>query len=68
MSGLTEKLLQEIESASEPIQREALDFLLFLKAKEAAGKAGNKGLVALAQTAWAPDWDAPGEDEAWRDL
>jgi uncharacterized protein (DUF433 family) len=33
MSALTQRLFSEIESASEPVKAEALDFVLFLKAR-----------------------------------
>ena len=33
MSSLTQRLFSELESAPEPVQAEALDFVLFLKAR-----------------------------------
>jgi hypothetical protein len=70
MSALTETLVREIESAPEPMQQEVFHFLLFLKvkAREQATREGREDLLPLAQSAWAADWDAPEEDEAWRDL
>jgi hypothetical protein len=68
MSALILTLIREIESASEPVQQEVLDFLMFLKARERSRNEGIGNLLPLAQTAWRRDWDTPEEDEAWRDL
>ena len=68
MSALTHALIEELQTAPEPVQREVLDFLVFLKARQAVLKEGHEDLLPLAQTAWAADWDTPEEDEAWRDL
>lgn len=68
MSALTQTLIKELKSAPEPLQQEVLDFLVFLKSRQAAGNENREDLLSLAQTAWGPDWDTPEEDEAWRDL
>jgi hypothetical protein len=68
MCALTQKLIEEIKSAPDTVQREVLDFLVFLKTKETSRGDGSENLLLLAQTAWSPDWDTPEEDEAWRDL
>jgi len=68
MSDLTQALIEEIQSAPEPMRREVFDFLVFLKGRRAAEKEGREDLLPLAQSAWAPDWNTPEEDEAWRDL
>jgi hypothetical protein len=68
VSVLTATLIEEIKSAPEPVQREVLDFLAFLKARHASVDQGSDDLLLLAQTAWAVDWETPEEDEAWRDL
>ena len=68
MSALTHALIEEIKTAPEPVQREVMDFLVFLKGQQAARQEGREDLLPLAQTAWGPDWNTPGEDEAWRDL
>ena len=68
MSTLTKTLIEEIKSAPETVQREVLDFLAFLKARQIAQAEGREDLRPLAQTAWAADWSTPEEDEAWRDL
>ncbi len=68
MSELTARLIEEIRTAPEAVQREVLDFLEFLKRRHAAGLQEQESLLPLAQTAWAADWDTPEEDEAWRDL
>lgn len=43
MSTLTQQLLTEIETAPEPVQRELLDFVLFVKARH-ADDAGGTGV------------------------
>lgn len=68
MSTLTKTLIAEIKSAPETVQREVLDFLAFLKARQLAQAEGRENLLPLAQTTWAADWNTPEEDEAWRDL
>lgn len=65
---MTQALIEEIQTAPEPVQREVLDFLVFLKAQQAGKQEGHENLLPLAQTAWAADWDTAEEDEAWRDL
>lgn len=64
MKALTDTLIQEIKTVPEEVQREVLDFLSFLKARQE----GRENLLPLAQTAWGPDWNTAEEDEAWRDL
>jgi hypothetical protein len=66
MTALTQSLIEEIKSAPESVQREILDFLAFLKAREA--REGQENLLPLAHSAWAADWANPEEDAAWRDL
>jgi hypothetical protein len=68
MSDVTHELIKEIQNAPEPVQRELLDFLVFLKGRRSAQQEGPEDLLPLAQSAWAADWDNPAEDEAWRDL
>jgi hypothetical protein len=68
MSTTTETLIEEIKSAPESIQQEIFDFVLFLKAREAARDEGREDLLPLAQTAWAADWGTSEEENAWRDL
>jgi hypothetical protein len=68
MSALTAALIDEIKSAPEPVQREVLDFLAFLKSRHQASEHAGDDLLLLAAAAWAADWSTPAEDEAWRDL
>ncbi|MEY2427895.1 MAG: hypothetical protein QOJ40_780 [Verrucomicrobiota bacterium] len=68
MSALTHALIEELQSAPEPVQREVFDFLVFLKSRQTAAKEGQEDLLPLAQTAWAVDWNTAAEDDAWRDL
>jgi len=65
MTALTQSIIDEVKSATEPVQREVWDFLLFLKSKRGDAL---EDLLPLAQSAWAKDWDNPDEDAAWRDL
>ena len=65
MTALTQSIIDEVKSATEPVQREVLDFLLFLKSR---GGDANVDLLPLAQSAWVRDWDKPEEDAAWLDL
>jgi hypothetical protein len=65
MSALTQSIIDEVKSATEPVQREVWDFLLFLKSRHNDAR---EDLLPLAQSAWAKDWDKPEEDAAWRDL
>ena len=68
LKPLTRRLIQEIQTAPEAVQRQVFDFLVFLKARQTAPTEGGEDLLPLAQTAWAADWNTPEEDEAWRDL
>ena len=68
MSTTTQTLIEEIKTAPEDVQREVLDFLIFLKARLSAQSEGAESLLRLARTAWAVDWNTPEEDEVWRDL
>lgn len=68
MSPTTLTLIEELKAAPEDVQRQVLDFLVFLKAQHNAQREGAESLLPLAQTAWAADWNTPEEDEAWRDL
>jgi hypothetical protein len=68
VSELTATLIEEIKSAPEPVQREVLEYLAFLKPRHNAGDCAGDDLLPLAQTAWAAEWATPEEDEAWRDL
>jgi hypothetical protein len=68
MSDLTRALIEEIKTAPEPLQREVLDFLTFLKARHDRGVEGGEDLLPLAQSAWAADWNTPEEDQPWNHL
>ena len=60
--------MTEIESAPEGVQREVLDFVVFLKSRGSAVVEGAESLLPLAGRAWEADWNSPEEDAAWRDL
>jgi hypothetical protein len=68
MSALTQTLINEIKAAPEGVQREVLDFVVFLKIRKQADAEDRENLLPLAETAWAADWHSKEEDEAWRDL
>ena len=61
-------LIAELESVPEETRREVLDFLAFLKSRNAASSPSAESFLPLAQTVWAEDWSSPEEDEAWKDL
>lgn len=50
MSVLTQRLWNEIESAPEQVQAEALDFILFVKAKSGNGRAGESSSPRIKKT------------------
>ncbi len=58
-------LLHELETAPEPLLREVLDFIAFLKVRRPSG--GMQTALA-SEAVLATDWMKPEEDEAWKDL
>jgi hypothetical protein len=68
LSTKTQALIEEIKTAPESVQREVLDFLVFLKSRLKAAAESGEDLLPLANTASAADWNTPEEEEAWRDL
>jgi len=68
VGALTASLIEEIKSAPELVQREILDFIVFLKSRRSSAEQGPDDLLPLAQSAWDADWASPEEDAAWRDL
>ena len=61
-------LIEEIKNAPESVQQEVFDFVMSLKKKRGGRIENSEGLLTLAQTSWAEDWNTPEEDDAWRDL
>jgi hypothetical protein len=55
LNPLTKTLIREIQTAPEAVQREVIDFLVFLKARQTAPAEGGENLLPLAQSAWAAD-------------
>ena len=51
MSGLTERIVHEIESAPEPIQAEVLDFVLFVKARAGGSESGGEACIGMSRVA-----------------
>ena len=68
MTATAQAFLSEIITAPETVQREALDFLVFLKTRHQVDEAAISSLLPLAGTAWESDWNTPEEDAAWQDL
>ena len=66
MTTLTQSIIEEIKSATEPVQREVLDFLLFLKSRR--GDAQVKFPAIRPVRMGEGLGHAPEEDAAWRDL
>ena len=58
-------VIQEIEGLPEPLLREVLDFVRFLKTKAVQEKLDT---AFLSETTLGKDWLRPEEDEAWRNL
>jgi hypothetical protein len=65
-SNIKEKLLDEINTTSDSTLKEVLDFLLFIKAKEAQQE--QLEISLLSEPLLAEDWLTPEEDEAWQHL
>lgn len=63
--GSKDALLHEIESMSEPLLAEILDFVRFLKAKAVRDRVET---AMASEEVLARDWLRVEEDEAWRDL
>jgi hypothetical protein len=64
--NIKEKLLNEINTTSDSTLKEVLDFLLFIKAKEAQQE--QLEISLLSEPLLAEDWLTPEEDEAWQHL
>jgi hypothetical protein len=58
-------LLREFEHAPEPLLREVLDFVRFLKTKLAQERFA---AAAASEPTLSRDWDRPEEDQAWSGL
>jgi hypothetical protein len=58
-------VVREIEHAPEPLLREVLDFVRYLKNKMAQERFD---AAAASEQVLAKDWNKPEEDEAWRGL
>jgi hypothetical protein len=59
-------LLNEIETIPESTLKEVLDFLLFIKTREAQQE--QLEISLLSEPLLAEDWLTPEEDEAWQHL
>ncbi len=61
----TELLIQELRQAPEPMLDEVLDFVRFLKLKQAGDRLDT---AVASESSLAKDWLCPEEDTAWRGL
>ncbi|MFH1773599.1 MAG: DUF2281 domain-containing protein [Methanobacteriota archaeon] len=59
-----ELILNEIEKIPEPLLKEVLDFIRFLKTKSVEGVE----TAIASESSLRKDWLRPEEDEAWTDL
>ena len=66
MTTSQQVLLDELKTAPEPLLREVLDFVRFLKSRAASDDAGETALAS--QAVLAKDWLRPEEEEAWKNL
>jgi hypothetical protein len=60
-----EILLKEIEQVPEPFLDEVLDFIRFLKTRNAKNR---MNITIASESSLAKDWLKPEEDEAWQNL
>lgn len=68
MRSIAEQIHEELASVPEPLQREVLDFLRFLR-ERAERHAQERGeLLQIADASWSAEWDNDAEDEAWATL
>ncbi len=68
MRSIAEQIHEELASVPEPLQREVLDFLRFLRERTERYAHERAELLAIAESSWAADWDNAAEDEAWASL
>jgi hypothetical protein len=59
-------LLEELKTAPEPLLREVLDFVRFLKSRAASDDVGETALAS--QAVLSKDWLRSEEEEAWKNL
>jgi hypothetical protein len=60
-----DELLQELETLSEPMIAEVIDFVQFLKQKDSVQA---RDLALASEALLARDWLTPEEDKAWAQL
>ncbi len=60
-----EAVIQEIENLRVDLLQEVLDFICFLKSREAKGRLET---AVSSEGVLAKDWSRPEEEEAWQDL
>ncbi len=60
-----EAVIQEIENLRGDLLQEVLDFVRFLKSREARERLET---IILSEEVLARDWSRPEEEEAWQDL
>lgn len=64
MSTIKDDIVHEVASLPEPVARQVLDFVRFLKLRQLESMEP----ALLSEPALAKDWALPEEDEAWADL
>jgi hypothetical protein len=64
--SIKDRLLEEIAQTSDSTLKEVLDFLLFIKTREAQQE--QLEISLLSESILAEDWLTPEEDEAWQHL
>ena len=62
---VAEKVFEQAKLLPEPLAREPLDFVLFLRSRQERGEL--QDLIAAQSSALASVWDNP-EDEAWNNV
>lgn len=62
---LHDRIIQELETLSDPAVDEVIDFIRFLKTKEQKEKLE---YLSFAESALKKDWLLPEENDAWQDL
>jgi hypothetical protein len=60
-----ERLIQAIQEVPEPLLNEVLDFVYFLKTKDAGEKLE---ITMMSESSLSKDWLLPEEDKAWQNL
>jgi hypothetical protein len=63
---IKEQITQELERSPEPVLKEVLDFVQFLKTKQQQKEMLE--ITIMSESSLAQDWLKPEEDAAWQNL